>query len=215
MDTLEVTFKLEHGDKGVDDDPYNPLSRSLNKILQTGKPFKRLTNCFFRLRTNGEENPIRWFGVFIHSQGDRILFFPGFSDSYHEIQGFRGKSPQWNQSFSFDHISLESNLKKYHITDFSSGNHLGSPNTYPLGENRHFWFSLSISSPNALRIVKEKTKVIAKIHPNDSSRRTEVVLQSRENAIFQILELNPESIITDDTFFLHFLKTDLLSCQVH
>jgi len=32
--------------KGRDDDPANPLSRALNRLLEDGHPFSRLSQCF-------------------------------------------------------------------------------------------------------------------------------------------------------------------------
>jgi hypothetical protein len=207
MNTIKLTFKLEGGFKGSDDDPYNPLARAVNNLFKSGQPFNRLTQCFCvdPLDTStGERYLLRWFGVFVLSAGDRVVFFPGFSLPQTTVRGYQGNSFSWNQSFDFDHFSLEKDFRKWHITNFDSSKHLGSPLTLPLGNGRFLWFGLSISDFKVLRIAKEQTEIIAPVPPSDTNRRSDVFLNSRSDAVFQILDFHPEAISSIGSGFLHF-----------
>jgi hypothetical protein len=207
MNTIKLTFKLEGGLKGTDDDPYNPLARAVNNLFKSGQPFKRLTQCFcvdpLDTITNGSYL-LRWFGVFILSAGDRVTFFPGFSSPQTVVQGYQNNSLNWNQSFDFDHFSLEKDFRKWHITNFDSSEHLGSPLTLPLGDGRFLWFGLSMSDFKVLRIAKEQTEINVPVPSSDTGRRSDVFLNSRSNAIFQILDFHPEAVSSIGSGFLHF-----------
>ncbi len=207
MNTLKLTFRLEGGLVGTDDDPYNPLSRAVNNLFKLGQPFKRLTQCFcidpFETIPNGGKL-LRWFGIFALSAANRVIFFPGFSSPQTLVQGYQGDSLNWNQSFDFDHFSLEKDFKKWHITNPDSSDHLGSPLTLNLGDGRYLWFGISISDLNILRVVKEQTEISALVPPSDATRRTDIILASRSNAVFQILEFHPEAVSSIKSGFLHF-----------
>jgi len=189
MDTLEVTWKMEGGVEGNDNDPNNPLSRALWKLFSDGQPYIRLMQCFCVDRRQQTNHPIlRWFGVFILSAGGRIIFFPGFRSAMQNVEGFRGKDQMWKEDFEFDHISLENDFRRWHITSRGSKHQLGGPKTIELKKQRFLWCGLSVSSLDELRVVRSNTKVIGQVPESDAKRRYEVFLKSRERITFQLLE---------------------------
>lgn len=200
MDTIQLTWKMGYGAPGCDIDPSTPIARAINQLFKEGKPFFNLCMCLFK----DSSSTLRWFGVFVQSAGNRIIYFPGFTDDFDQIQGFQGKSLQWHQSFDFDHISLDKDRSKWHVTSRHSKGHLGSPRTLPLDRSRVLWLGISVAHPHVMRPVKQETKIVVNSPPNDSRRRYEVFRKAREGAKFPIISLNEEHPIPFNEWFLHF-----------
>ena len=192
MDILELTWEMEAGVTGDDDDPDNPLSRAVGRLFADGQPFIRLIQCFCADRREHADRPtVRWFGVFILSAGGRVIFFPGFQSTKLYVEGFRDRHQLWKQGFAFDHISLERGFRRWHITSRGSKRHLRGPRTTELGEQRFLWCGLTVSTLDQLRVVKRRTKVIGYSPESDMRRRYNVFVGARAQARFQVLEWHP------------------------
>jgi hypothetical protein len=200
LDKIELTWKMDYGAPGCDTDTGSPIARAIDQLFKEGKPFFNLCMCFFR----DASATLRWFGVFIQSAGNRIVYFPGFADDFDQIQGFRGKSLEWKQSFDFDHISLEKDHSKWHVTSTYSKGHLGSLRTLPLDQSRVLWLGISIADPHVMRLVKKETKIAINSPPSDSRRRYEVFRKARKAVKFPIVSLNEDQPIPFSEWFLHF-----------
>jgi hypothetical protein len=200
VDTLQVTWFMPGGSLGRDNAPENPLSRAAVQLLQRGKSFPRLSMCFF----DTGNGVLRWLGVIVHSAGDRILFFPGYSTTPTEIRRFMAGNQVWNQPFLFDHASLQSDLRTWHATTPGSADHLGKLRTLDLGESRVLWFGLSVADENALRLLCEETVVTATVPASDGQRRIDAFMASRDGAQFPLVSLNTEQAKRTDQAFLHF-----------
>ncbi len=169
MDVLELTWCMD-GDtvtSGVDDSPENPLARATQCLFLEGKPFTRLNKCFF-LDPDGR---MRWLGIFVHSAGDRIIFFPGFTELHQHITAYNGDIPRWDQEFRIDHLSLESNRQSWHFTEPLSAAHVGEMYTHQLAPGVFHWFSMSVKGKHDLRLARKETKVSAVTPPQDTDRR--------------------------------------------
>lgn len=204
MEVLELTWSMD-GDivsSGVDDSPENPLARATQCLFLEGKPFTRLNKCFF-LDTDGR---MRWLGIFVHSAGDRVIFFPGFAELQQHITGYYGDTPRWDQEFKIDHLSLEPDWRSWHFTEPRSVAHVGKMYTHQLAPDVFHWFSMSVKSKHDLRIARKETKVSAITPPKDIDRRVEIFKASREDAEFQIVGLNESSPSRQPNFF-HFSVT--------
>jgi hypothetical protein len=204
MEILELTWSM-NGDavtSGVDDSPDNPLARATQRLFLEGKPFKRLNKCFF-LDPDGK---IRWLGIFVHSAGDRVIFFPGFTEIHQHITSYNGNTLRWDQGFAIDHLSLEADRLSWHFTAPRSSSHMGKMYTHQLSPNVFHWFSMSVKSKHDLRLAREETKVSAITPPRDIDRRLEIFRASREDAEFQIIDLN-ESCTSGQPSFFHFSVT--------
>jgi hypothetical protein len=112
MDSLELIWKMEGVLAGLDDAIDNPLARVTDRLFRLGRPFSRLTKGFFV----GPDGICRWLGIFVHSAGDRLLFFPGFAEPQSYVRAYTGDVPRWNQLFQIDHLSLEPDRQSWHIT---------------------------------------------------------------------------------------------------
>lgn len=204
MTTIKLSWEMSDGAIGVDADPDNPLSRALNRLFADGQPFTRLVQCFCADRRQHPHYPVlRWFGIFVLSAGGRIIFFPGFRSAKTHVEYVRGRDQMWNKAFSFDHISLEQNLRRWHITNRGSKRQLGGPTTTELGEQRFLWFGLSVNTLDEFRIVKRSTEIVGHIPESDLKRRIDVFKKAREDARFQILEWHPQAWEEDRRTFLH------------
>jgi hypothetical protein len=200
MDTLEIAWRMEGCAPGVDSSRDNPLARATECLFRLGQPFSRLSKCFFC----GPDGVTRWLGIFVHSAGDRLLFFPGFAEEHTQVLAYSESVIRWNQPFHFDHLSLEPDRRTWHLTTPQSKHHLGKLYTRQLGDDRVHWFSMSAAAPSQLRVVREETRASAPTPPQDVDRRAQVFRNARESAIFQIVGLNTEHPSPRAPAFLHF-----------
>ena len=53
-DVLKLSWEIGLGNDQPDENPSNPLSRTLNRLMDEGKPFKRLIMCFWN--ADNDEN---------------------------------------------------------------------------------------------------------------------------------------------------------------
>jgi hypothetical protein len=185
VDILKITHTVSDGASGVDNDARNPLARALNSLLKTGRPFERFSACYF--------NPvpmavgIKWFGTFVFSNGGRVIYFPGFGERQRMTLTSSGRGAVQQHEFEVDHFSLEANLRKSHVTEYGTKQHMGGFPTTDLGEGRVLWFGMSIASPDVFRPVKTRTEVEAQLPPTDSRRRADITVQAREGVVFNTL----------------------------
>jgi hypothetical protein len=201
-DTLAITYSADDGTPGTDSDPDNPLARALNSLLDTGRPIQCFSACY--LNPLPMASGIRWFGTFVYSDGDRLIYFPGLAEMQRGLQTSKGAGPIKKQSFRVDHLSLEADRRDWHLTKKGSTGHVGRYPTTDLGDGRVLWFGLSIASPKTLRRLRTRTKVEAHIHPNDSLRRAEVFKNAREGIVYNTLMFNTTSNHLIVPGFAHF-----------
>jgi hypothetical protein len=200
MNTLELTWRMDGCAPGVDESTDNPLARATDRLFRLGRPFARLSNCLFC----GPDGVLRWLGIFVHSAGDRLLFFPGFAEAHTQLLAYSEGAIRWNQPFHLDHLSLEPDRRTWHLTTPQSQHHLGRLYTRQLSADRVHWFSMSAASPSQLRVVHEEIRASAPAPPQDVDRRAQVFRDARENAIFPLLQLNTEHPPPPEPAFLHF-----------
>tara|TARA_R110000868_G_scaffold234868_1_gene488528 strand:- start:3724 stop:4554 length:831 start_codon:yes stop_codon:yes gene_type:complete len=198
IERLELTWEADFGNPGVDEAADNPLARATDRLFRLGKPFPHLGKCFFK----EPEGIVRWLGVFVHSAGDRVLFFPGDAAPNAHVRAVEHSSDRWSQPFQIDHLSLERDWKSWHLTSPQSKDHLGKLATEKLDSERTFWFAMSIASEN-LRLARNTTRVIADMPAGNADRRAAIFQQSREGAIFQMMTLNTDQQKIPTDSFLH------------
>ncbi len=208
MDTIELSFKLNVGHAGVDDDPLNPLSRALQVPMKEGRPNQGYALCFY----SGEERDLkkasllRWLGIFVLSVDERIIFFPGFSQIHTWIQTTTNKSTSYKKSFDLDHISLEPNKKSWHFTSADS-NHISGGQAQDLDKGRLSWVGLSIASENILRQVLSTTVAIFPLPSTDVNRRIKFLKDKQNKASQNYVFLMNGSKDKFKKGFLHFCFT--------
>ena len=115
MNTIVVTVKFpEELTQGTSDSFFNPLARPLRRVLENGI-IGRITYTFYQEPVK----PIRTFGSFCYTPGERLLFFPGIvnrrlrwnSEGKKKVEKFNLPN-----NTLIDHFSLEKELDKWHVT---------------------------------------------------------------------------------------------------
>jgi hypothetical protein len=184
MDSLKITYTVSEGVPGLDGDAHNPWARAHRGLLETGQPIKKLVACYV------DPLPIavglRWFGTFVFSAGERLIYFPGLTERQGTTLTSKRQSATAHQ-FEVDHISLEANRQRWHVTESGTKKHLGSYRTTDLGAGRALWFGMSIASADVLRAVKVSTEADSQVPSADALRRAEVAVRAREGLDFNIL----------------------------
>jgi hypothetical protein len=201
FDVLMLTWRIDEASPGRDTCQDNPLARATKNLFSNkGQPFKRINKSFFV----DPSGCLRWMGIFVYSAGDRVLFFPGFSNKHKNLVGYKKDSLWKDVAMELDHISLEKDHLSWHVTNSGSTEHIGKIFTQELSDEARFWFSLSVSSIQDLRIVKEETIVSSPTPQDDTQRRIDIFTKARESAIFNILSLNNECQSLKEPSFIVF-----------
>ncbi len=195
--TIEMTWKVEVGEPGVDDDPLNPLWRASEHLLSQGAPQERLVMAF--VTDQGSKTTLRWLGVFAQTTGDRIVFFHGLNFAPEWVNINRGSGGTEKKYIDIDHISLERDWSRWHFTSRGSEIHVGSATTRDLGKGWCFWFGLSIPSLESLRVVKKHTKVVGTSPGSDAKRRIDSFIDSRTGAQFPVISM-PTPVPESESF---------------
>jgi hypothetical protein len=204
-DELRFSWTMNAGTAGVDSDPVNPFARALNRLLKDGQPIKQLSKCFLTLPAfKGDAAALRWLGVFVYSAGDRLLFFPGYTNPPDKIVGFRGSSVMFDEDVVTDHLSLERDGKSWHATTPNSKQHFGGPKPLDLGNGCALWCGWSFQNRDAMRELKQTTEVRATVPASDARRRADVIIKAREGNDFPIVSLTTEHAYAPEPSFYHF-----------
>lgn len=185
MLNLKIELTTPDGASGSDCDVYNPFARAHRNLFETGQPFERLLACYLDPRPFAVG--LRWFGMFVISDGGRILYFPGTGDPQSLTLSSQDQDAVKTHQLEVDHFTLESNRREWHVTGNGKKGHLGRFRTADLGEDRTLWFGLSIGSPEILRLVRIYTEVNGQTPPADTLRRADVALKAREGIDFNVL----------------------------
>ncbi len=109
-----------------------------------------------------------------------------------------------SQAFNTDHVSLEKDWTRWHVTSPKSEDHLRGPRTTPLGEGRYLWFGMSIASFSVLRSVRKATVASYPSPPMDSTRRLETFIETRNDAEFSAVSFHPGLDLSKTEGLPHF-----------
>lgn len=196
MDTLGLGWFSPYGAPGVDADPNNPIARSLQRVVASGKPISKFALTF--LRDSASPDNVRWLGTFV--RGHRIMFFPGFERHYGGIHTANNGNIGTQGNFALDHLSLEADLKTWHVTTAGSSQHHPGPRTTDLGGGRRLWFGLSAASSGEYRRLYTETRADFLTPEADTTRRRELVRLARENVGFPLVSVPTSTFSTSPTF---------------
>jgi len=206
VDNIEIRFKLNVGQDGIDNYPLNPLFRAFQVLMKDGRPHQGHALCFY----SGEERDLqnvssfRWIGIFVLSADKRIIFFPGFSQALTWIKTTINRKTFARMSFNLDHISLEPIRQSWHFTTANSTNHKSGGQAGDLGQGRLSWFGLSVVTENILRQVFSTTVAIFPSPPSDSNRRINHLINKQNKAPHHYIYLMNGSKNRFKKGFLHF-----------
>ena len=206
MNTIVVTVKFpEELTQGTSDSFFNPLARPLRRVLENGI-IGRITYTFYQEPVK----PIRTFGSFCYTPGERLLFFPGIVNRRLRWNSERKKKVEkFNlpNNTLIDHYSLEKDLDIWNITLLDGKGEKKYPlrkyKTRKYPDDTCFWFAISVKSPSVLDPTPQELKLMFSSPETDSERRVKDIVEAREDAIFSILS-PPDGMTLNEDEYLHF-----------
>lgn len=169
-----------------------PVFRPLDKMLRWGPPPGRLAFVFLspRLREvevttaelhlleQGEhrEDDIRFFGSFVHSEGGRIIFFPGIPRSRFGFGDVAGREVVQVEDAELDHLTLEAHGENWHITAVDPDGRRAdydSPTlqTRRLSPTLVHWFSLGAETGELFYKMARENLIETEVPETDFERR--------------------------------------------
>jgi len=206
METIVITISNpKELTQGTSDSFFIPLVRPLRRVLENGV-IGRITYVLYQELNK----PLRTFGAFCYTPGERLLFFPGIvkrslrwnSEGKQKIEKFNLPTDTL-----IDHFSLEKELDKWHITLLDSNGKKKYPlrkyKTRRYQDNSLFWFGLSVKSPYVLDPTPRESKFIFPSPETDSERRIQDIIKARDGAVFSLISL-PNGLTLNTDEYLHF-----------
>lgn len=205
MHTIQFKFPLSVGLDGSDTNPNNPPSRALSTLLANGKNHKAQTFCY--LNTTDKFNsttPRQWLGVFLHSIGDRILFFPGLDIPIDWIETTREGANSQKRTFSIDHFSAEPSRQRWHITAPDSREHINGGRMPQIsGEDSYHWLGLSFQNHQAFLPLYKETYVTYSSPKSDVGRRMNNLRELEQYTTYVQVNIENQEQSTFRPCFLH------------
>jgi len=199
--TLDVTWEIELGIDGSDRDPANPVARALRSLLRAGTPIRDFRNLILTPSVSTPQ-PAFWLGAFVHSVAGRILFFPAVTFSGFQAR-YRGK-PRAARSFPVDHLTLERDLRRWHLTS-AKGEHFGGPTTKSMTGGGAFWFGMSVQSPGVLRRLHKTTGFEVSVPESDMARRVRLFQEIRDGAVDWWVSMNEAALSLKGPWYFHMI----------
>jgi hypothetical protein len=104
--------------------------------------------------------------------------------------------------FQTDHLTLDSNLKTWHVTtQGSQREHLGPFRTTDLGSGSVFWCGIHVSSANVLRLLRRETIVSAEVPYSDKGRRGQILQSALNQSVCKCIRFDEKTNIAQPNFF--------------
>lgn len=136
------------------------------------------------------EDDLRFFGSFAHTNGNKLLFFPGFPPSKFSMNHTDGHAAIEVQDAELDHLTLEENLQEWHITGLKANgsNHYEGPfKTRSVAPGIFHWFSLGIQDGRAFYKMAENNWIEADLPASDFERRRLEATRTIKEASYSIM----------------------------
>lgn len=200
----KLELDLPFGQDGIDESPINPVARALDRIIREGKPLRKLGTAIVDLPVNGKVLPF-WFGAFVFSDGDRLVFFPGYAKLLGRLVRFKGGKQIGDDQTVIDHVTLEKDRSSWHMTTHASADHFTGAKSLPVSGETILWFGMTIASPLALHPLSKRTVLRWKVPGSHAKRRHENIMQSLHDVEHMRLGLVDDSLETPpDEHYFHF-----------
>lgn len=184
-DYIGTILFSELGEPGVANDANHVLMRAARAILRQGRPQAAIALALYR--AVAAQPPIRWFGVFIRTAGDRILYFPAV-----ELEVSRGGG---GKKLTVDHITLEPDRRTWHFTEPTaprSRRHQSGGRTRQFGDGRVGWCGITISEEALLPPLMKQTVLRGSVPRRDERRRHDEFVSAARAARHHVIR-QPES----------------------
>ena len=161
------------------------LVKPFKKIMD-GSPINSVAFVFYK-----EKNQHYVFGSF--SNHRKIIFFPGLTFS-RVIRSPDGRDIPHSEIHNIDHFTLEENLRKWHVTlkQRNEGVKYSRQRTRKVNNEAYLWFVMALRDVTKFEPMPRTQEYILKGTQSDLIRRQKLMLESRENIEFPIMETNYE-----------------------
>ena len=193
----KITFSVPNG-TGENSDQNSSLVRVFNRIIYDGKKVGSMKYVFYV----GNDNTWFTLGTFVKSK-KRILFFPGLRGL--QITTFPSGYSSTSDTLHVDHISLEQNLRKYHITvkeKNKTNKRIETQTTKRLDDSLFLWLVLAARTENQLERTAKKTQILLQSPTkNEAKRRANEIMDSRKDTVFNVIKLRQRR---EDIHYLNF-----------
>lgn len=188
--------------QGKTDSMSSALARPYMRLFREGKEIGKITYVFFQVN----QWPSHVLGSLCYTTKPRVLFYPGLIERKVNWSYTKPWFKSIKSSGFVDHLTLEKGYVKWHVTilepDGTKRVLLQSYRTRHVDKGVLWWFSLSIRGPELLETTPEEHTLTFPSPPKDSSRRVELMMKARENAIHHLVTLDSMKLETGE--FLHF-----------
>jgi hypothetical protein len=200
MPYLNIDWTFPFGQASNNPDQPVVLQRAFRAISEDGLPQTALRLVL--LQPDRQRPEVFWFGAFVLSQGRRVIFyFP------YEVTGFDFVD-RWTKhpsgGYPLDHITLEVDLRSWHVTGTDSKRHTGGPRTVPLTGGGCLWFGIASAGLERFPKLRRRNLVWFPVPESDGPRRIELVRSVRDGAIDLVLSLNPRAYSLQPPWHVQF-----------
>lgn len=160
------------------------LVRPFKKILRDGKPVGKIYYIFHK-----EKDEYYVLGSLAFSSG-RLIFFPGHVDLRMTLAKDR---PVLDAGIvhHFDHLTLESNLRTYHLTLLekeTQGIKYQKMNTKFVSKDMILWFVMGVQSANKLEAAPRTQTLRLRWHNTADLNRRYKIIENARGGVFPVTE---------------------------
>lgn len=191
---LLYVFPMGNGGSISED---SALVRPFKKILRDGKPVGKIYYIFYK-----EKEEYYVLGSLAYSS-ERLIFFPGHVDRRMTWAGDRSVLGAGILQH-FDHLTLESNLRTYHLTVLekeTQGIKYKRMNTKFVSKDMILWFVMGVQSADKLEAAPTTQTLRLRWHnPADLNRRYKIIEDAR-GGVFPVTEAPGD---LEAPYFLNF-----------
>jgi hypothetical protein len=200
MPFLNIDWVFAFGEPNRYPDQPLVLQRAFRAVAEDGRPQTALSLVL--LQPNRERQEVFWFGVFVVSQGERVVFFLPYEATGFDF--FDGKTKHPPGGYPVDHITLEVARHRWHFTGTDPKRHTGGPQIVPLSGGGYLWFGIATARLEFFPKLRQANLVGFPVPDSDADRRVELVKAVRDGARDLILSLNPRAYSMRPPWYVQF-----------
>jgi hypothetical protein len=197
QEIIDISLVLENIGKGEEVGIANALVRPYRLLINEERRVGKITHSFYQENTDS----FRIFGSFCYTPSNRLLFFPGIEKK--KLLWDSVDTTRVMPTKNIDHFTLESNRKSWHVTVLNKTQQdwLPSRQLLEIEPEIFLWFGLSVKNPLEFEKTPKETKLSFPV--KDSQRAINIFHESRDKAVWNILQLHPDETLRDEDY-LHF-----------
>src|SRR6266478_1510967 len=109
MIAYNIKLLASHAPLGVDDRPDNPVARAAKNLMERGQRLLSAAHA-----TLVHDGVLRWLGMFVLTEAQRIVFFPGFTAPFNRMASGAKNERVHDEEFVLDHVTLEADRQSWH-----------------------------------------------------------------------------------------------------